>query len=426
MALVRLSERLRSGPAQHSGGRGRCHFQQNRTSGWDFGIDQLMIAESAGAIGTTVPGRIAEVTASNFALFGLALMARTASRGRFLSTLLTLLLLAYSVVLLTGYLFGAAKFYKLGDTTAVAFPTAIAFLLLSTGLLPISDSGLTKGVDRSTTQLPTREPRQRTARYRFSAGFAPYLLAILGIEIVTIVCFPLSQKQQVNNVTVALAMLLVVQFVATLGGRWPALFASTLAALAYDYFFLPPSYTFIIESAQNWMALGSFFVTAVTVGELSGLAQRRAAAAEAGTRIARHASAYNRALIEASPDPLVTIGYDGKITDVNAATETITGRPRSELVETDFSDYFTNAANARAGYELAFRDGSVRDYPLDIRRRDGAIIPVLYNASIYRDEAGGVVGVFAAARNLPGYGMPNAKSVISRLSLSLPLSRSLN
>ena len=41
----------------------------------------------------------------------------------------------------------------------------------------------------------------------------------------------------------------------------------------------------------------------------------------------RRASAYNRRLLEASLDPLVTIGTDGKITDVNEATEAVTGYP---------------------------------------------------------------------------------------------------
>ncbi|HEX2965885.1 MAG TPA: PAS domain-containing protein [Syntrophorhabdaceae bacterium] len=51
--------------------------------------------------------------------------------------------------------------------------------------------------------------------------------------------------------------------------------------------------------------------------------------------------AYNRSLIEASPDPLVTIDPQGKITDVNRATERITGSTRHELIGTDFSNYFT-------------------------------------------------------------------------------------
>ena len=114
----------------------------------------------------------------------------------------------------------------------------------------------------------------------------------------------------------------------------------------------------------------------------------------------RNSNAYNRSLLETSLDPLVTIGADGKIQDVNAATEAATGRARAELIGTDFADFFTQPAEARTGCERAFREGAVRDYPLEIRRRDGRIIPVLYNASVYRDAQGNVRGVFAAARDV--------------------------
>nr|WP_321352772.1 PAS domain S-box protein [uncultured Methanoregula sp.] len=114
----------------------------------------------------------------------------------------------------------------------------------------------------------------------------------------------------------------------------------------------------------------------------------------------RHASAYNRSLIEASLDPLVTIGPEGKITDVNAATETATGYSRQQLIGTDFSDYFMNPENARAGYRQAFREGTVHDYPLELRHRDGHVTMVLYNASVFRDGFGNVTGIFAAARDI--------------------------
>jgi PAS domain S-box-containing protein len=114
----------------------------------------------------------------------------------------------------------------------------------------------------------------------------------------------------------------------------------------------------------------------------------------------RLSNLYNRSLIEASLDPLVTIGRDGKITDVNNATEQITGFSRDDLIGTDFSDYFTEPKNARIGYQQVFIAGEVRDYPLEVQNRDGHIIPVLYNASVYRDEHGEVIGVFAAARDI--------------------------
>jgi PAS domain S-box-containing protein len=112
------------------------------------------------------------------------------------------------------------------------------------------------------------------------------------------------------------------------------------------------------------------------------------------------ASAYNRSLIEASLDPLITISPKGVITDVNTATEKVTGFSWEELVGTNFSDYFTDPEKAREGYEIVFRDGSVCDYELELQHRDGGTVPVMYNASLYRDTYGNIVGVFAAARNI--------------------------
>jgi len=111
-------------------------------------------------------------------------------------------------------------------------------------------------------------------------------------------------------------------------------------------------------------------------------------------------NAYNRSLIETALDPLVTIGADGKITDVNRATEKTTGRSREELIGTDFADYFTQPEDAERGYQRVFQEGEVKDYPLEIKHQDGSITPVLYNASVYHDEDGEVVGIFAAARDI--------------------------
>jgi PAS domain S-box-containing protein/putative nucleotidyltransferase with HDIG domain len=239
-----------------------------------------------------------------------------------------------------------------------------------------------------------------------------YLSAGLGIAAVTAICAPFHGL--LNNTTVALAMLLVVLFAASAWGSRPALVASTLGALAFDYFFLPPFGTFVIGTVQDWVAFSAFFITAVTVGELSARARRRATESEAGRREAQLTSAYNRRLIEASLDPLVTIGRDGEITDLNAATEAATGRSRRELIGTDFSNYFTDPAKARAGYEQAFREGVVHHCALEIQHRDGTRTPVLYNASVYCDETGTVAGVFAAARDVSG--LKQAESEIRRLA----------
>lgn len=115
---------------------------------------------------------------------------------------------------------------------------------------------------------------------------------------------------------------------------------------------------------------------------------------------ANKASLYSRSLIEASLDPLVTISPEGRITDVNEATVQATGIAREALIGTDFSSYFTEPGKAEEGYRRVFAEGFVTDYPLTIQHASGKQTPVLYNASVYRDDRGEVLGVFAAARDI--------------------------
>src|ERR1017187_10517136 len=111
-------------------------------------------------------------------------------------------------------------------------------------------------------------------------------------------------------------------------------------------------------------------------------------------------SQYARSLIEASLDPLVTINMDGNITDVNEASVKVTGVRRENLINTDFSNYFTEPEKAREGYQQVFDKGFVEGYPLTIQHKNGKLTDVLYNASVYKDDKGNVLGVFAAARNV--------------------------
>lgn len=112
------------------------------------------------------------------------------------------------------------------------------------------------------------------------------------------------------------------------------------------------------------------------------------------------ASQYAPNLIEVSLDCMVTIGPDGRITDVNRAAEEVTGVNRERLIGDDFCDYFTEPDRAREVYQLVFSGGSVPDYALAIRHVSGRITDVLYNATVYRDETGEVIGAFAAARDV--------------------------
>ncbi len=113
-----------------------------------------------------------------------------------------------------------------------------------------------------------------------------------------------------------------------------------------------------------------------------------------------HIASYARGLIEASRDPLITISPEGKITDMNRAMVQITGRDRDRLLGSNFCQYFTDQQLARGVYEDAFANGYVADAPLTLRHKGGKLTDVLFNGSVYTNDAGAVVGVVIVARDV--------------------------
>jgi K+-sensing histidine kinase KdpD len=105
-----------------------------------------------------------------------------------------------------------------------------------------------------------------------------YLVSVLGTAAVTAILIPF--RANINSTTTALAYLLAVLFVALFWGSGPALLASVVGVLCFNFFFLPPLYTLDIAHAENWIALFAFFTTALVVGQLSARVKRRAEEAE--------------------------------------------------------------------------------------------------------------------------------------------------
>ncbi|MDI9311037.1 MAG: ATP-binding protein [Limnohabitans sp.] len=101
-------------------------------------------------------------------------------------------------------------------------------------------------------------------------------------------------------------------------------------------------------------------------------------------------SKYTLSLIEASYDPLFVINLEGKITDINAATVRVTGINKEQLIDSLFTDYFTEPDKAKESYENIFKNGFVTDFPLTIK--DHKLTDVLFNGATYRDENNTILG----------------------------------
>src|SRR5437660_8339386 len=83
-----------------------------------------------------------------------------------------------------------------------------------------------------------------------------------------------SRWLRVNPTTVGFCFLLAVLLISTTWGLRYAIFTAFLAAVTYNFFFLPPLFRFTIADPQNWIALVAFLITAGVASQLSERARR--------------------------------------------------------------------------------------------------------------------------------------------------------
>lgn len=96
--------------------------------------------------------------------------------------------------------------------------------------------------------------------------------SVVAIGLDTVVCHLIVN---VNPTTVGFVYLLTVLIIATEWGLFEATVASLVATTCYNFFFLPPLYTWTIADPQNWVALFAFLATSLIVSQLSERAKRR-------------------------------------------------------------------------------------------------------------------------------------------------------
>lgn len=105
----------------------------------------------------------------------------------------------------------------------------------------------------------------RLARYSVTTG------------IVGAVSLVYSRLVHVNYTTVALTFLIGVLIVSARWGVRQAVYMSVLSTLAFNYFFLPPVFTFSIGDSQNWVALFAFVFAGILASQLAERARRETA-----------------------------------------------------------------------------------------------------------------------------------------------------
>ena len=136
-------------------------------------------------------------------------------------------------------------------------------------------------------------PARTRARPAERPGF-PYVVAVAAIA-AALVAGRLSQSL-VGIENIDLMFLTAIIAVAVRFGLMPALFATVLGSLAYNFFFLPPLYTLTIADPTNILTFAIFTALTLVVSNLAGRARAQAVAARSRARTTEALYSFSRKL----------------------------------------------------------------------------------------------------------------------------------
>lgn len=122
----------------------------------------------------------------------------------------------------------------------------------------------------------------RKSRADIAAVLRSYGIALLACALTTVVATPLREHFDLANII--MVFLLTVVVVAVWLGRGPAVMASFVSVASFDFFFVPPRFSFTVDDEQYFLTFAVMLAVALIIGHLTGGLKRQANAAAAKER----------------------------------------------------------------------------------------------------------------------------------------------
>jgi two-component system sensor histidine kinase KdpD len=111
-------------------------------------------------------------------------------------------------------------------------------------------------------------PHEKQKIFCSRSGPRQYLLACGTIILASLLFFLATAF--IDYRSVGMFLLFTVSILALFVGRGPIFAAATLSATIWNFFFIPPLFTFHIHSFSDWLMVGMYFIIALVGGELTG------------------------------------------------------------------------------------------------------------------------------------------------------------
>ncbi|MGB8601030.1 MAG: sensor histidine kinase KdpD [Rhizomicrobium sp.] len=99
-------------------------------------------------------------------------------------------------------------------------------------------------------------------------SYPPYVLSLLAVAATLLAALGFNALHGLGS-GIGMLFLIPVLVSAVSFGLWPALFTAFISVMAYNFFFLPPLYTFTIADPNNWLSFAVLLFVAIIAGNLA-------------------------------------------------------------------------------------------------------------------------------------------------------------
>jgi two-component system sensor histidine kinase KdpD len=171
---------------------------------------------------------------------------------------------------------------------------------------------------------------------------------------------------------ISLVYLLCVVLLAMVLNRWAVLLVATLSAVAWNYLFIPPQYTFRITSAHDLMMFSMFFVVALAMGHITNQLRTRETAER---RRERRASALNRLLESVTASASLEDGLARAVKEVDALF-----RSRTVVLLTTAEGRLEEAPHPASTFSIDAKERAVAAWALEHGQAAGRFTDTLPDA----------------------------------------------
>ena len=139
---------------------------------------------------------------------------------------------------------------------------------------------------------PVPQKTVQTRAEREGVDLLPYLVSTATVAVALLIALGIDHFVELPNIS--MVFLSAVLFSAIAYGLWPSLYATLVSVLAYNFFFLPPIYTFTIADPANVVALLFFSVVAVLTSNLTARTRSQALTAQNRAKATAELYAFSR------------------------------------------------------------------------------------------------------------------------------------